>query len=66
MPPARACWRDGFTGRLRPGFSADLLMLDRDIFRCPAHEIGDTEVLLTLFRGKAVWRHDNFEEGDFA
>jgi len=63
---ARACWRGGSTGRLRPGFSADLVILDRDIFRCPAHEIGDTEVLLTMFRGKAVWRHDNFEEGDFA
>jgi predicted amidohydrolase YtcJ len=63
---ALACWRGGFTGRLLPGFSADLVILDRDIFRCPAHEISDTEVLLTLFRGKAVWRHDNFEEGDFA
>jgi predicted amidohydrolase YtcJ len=25
---ARACWRDHFTGMLRPGFSADLIVLD--------------------------------------
>ena len=62
---ARACWRGEFTGRLLPGFSADLVVLDRDILGCPAHEIGDTEVLLTLFRGKDVWRHDDFDRGDF-
>jgi predicted amidohydrolase YtcJ len=32
---ARACWRDGYTGMLRQGFSADLIVLDRDIFRFP-------------------------------
>lgn len=51
---ARACWREGFTGMLRPGFSADLIVLDRDIFTCPADEISATEVLLTLFRGFVV------------
>lgn len=61
---ARACWRGDITGRLLPGFSADLVLLDRDIFRRPVQEIGDIEVLLTLFRGKAVWRHDAFDGGD--
>jgi predicted amidohydrolase YtcJ len=63
---ARACWRGDFTGRLLPGSSADLIVLDQDIFSCPAHQIGDTEVLLTLFRGQSVWRHDDFDRGDFA
>jgi predicted amidohydrolase YtcJ len=53
---ARACWRSGFTGQLRPGFSADLIMLDRDIFACAPDRISDTQVLLTLFRGRVVHR----------
>jgi predicted amidohydrolase YtcJ len=53
---ARATWREGFTGRLRPGFSADLILLDRDVFRVPAQEISETRVLLTLFQGREVWR----------
>jgi len=53
---ARACWRDAFTGMLRPGFSADIIMLDRDVFVCPPDEISSTRVLLTLFKGAEVWR----------
>jgi len=57
---ARACWRDGFTGMLRPGYSADLIVLDRDIFACAADEISDTQVLLTLFKGVATHRAPGF------
>jgi predicted amidohydrolase YtcJ len=57
---AAACWRGGFTGRLCPGFSADLILLDRDILTCPAQEISGTTVLLTLFRGREVYRHDSY------
>ena len=57
---ARACWRDHHTGMLRVGFSADLIMLDRDIFACPATEISQTRVLLTLFKGAEVWRAQNW------
>lgn len=53
---ARACWRDAFTGMLRPGFSADLIVLDRDLFAIPAQEISQTRVLRTLFKGQEVWR----------
>ena len=53
---ARACWRAGFTGQLRTGFSADLIVLDRDIFSCGPDAISDTQVLLTLFRGRVVHR----------
>ncbi len=51
---AAACWRGHFTGRLTPGFSADLIVLDRDIFAVPHGEISETQVLLTLFKGRAV------------
>ena len=60
---ARACWRAGFTGQLRPGFSADLIVLDRDIFTCAADEISDTQVLLTLFKGAEVHRAATFTTG---
>ncbi|MFM7335141.1 MAG: amidohydrolase [Tabrizicola sp.] len=53
---ARACWRDHFTGMLRVGYSADLIILDRDIFAYPAAELSQTQVLVTLFKGKEVWR----------
>jgi hypothetical protein len=44
------------TGSITPGKSADLIVLDQDIFTIPVQEISDTRVLLTLFRGAAV--HD--------
>jgi predicted amidohydrolase YtcJ len=56
---AAACWRGGHTGRLCPGFSADLILLDRDILTCPAQEISGTTVLLTLFKGREVYRHNS-------
>jgi predicted amidohydrolase YtcJ len=58
---AAACWRGDFTGRLLPGFSADLIVLDQDILACAPQEISNTNVLLTLFRGREVHRHRNFE-----
>lgn len=42
------------TGSLAAGKSADLIVVDRDIFSVPTHEISKTSVLLTLFRGRAV------------
>jgi predicted amidohydrolase YtcJ len=57
---ARASWRDHFTGMLRPGYSADLIVLDRDIFQIAPQEISATQVLLTVFRGAEVWRDPAF------
>jgi predicted amidohydrolase YtcJ len=53
---ARACWRDHFTGMLRVGYSADLIVLDRDVFAIPPQDISQTRVLCTLFKGREVWR----------
>jgi predicted amidohydrolase YtcJ len=57
---ARASWRDGFTGMLRQGYSADLIVLDRDLHAIAPQEISQTQVLLTLFRGAQVWRDPGF------
>lgn len=53
---AIACWRGHNTGRLTPGLSADLIMTDIDPLTCPVEQIGETKVLLTLFKGAEVWR----------
>lgn len=46
---------DKFTGSIVAGKNADLVVLDKDLFKLPAHEIAKTKVLVTLFQGKAVY-----------
>lgn len=58
---AAACWRPGFTGALKPGFSGDMILIDRDIFTTDPYAIAGTEVLLTVFRGKVVYQAQNFD-----
>lgn len=58
---AMACWREDLTGMIRPGLSADLILLDRDIFACAPEDIGETQVDLTLFEGREVHRAPGFE-----
>jgi predicted amidohydrolase YtcJ len=43
------------TGSLRPGFRADLVVLDRDPFAAPPGEIGDASVALTYVAGSRVY-----------
>jgi predicted amidohydrolase YtcJ len=57
---ASACWRSGYTGALKPGYSGDLILLDRDIFGCDPYAIAETKVLLTLFRGRPVHQAAEF------
>jgi predicted amidohydrolase YtcJ len=57
---ASACWRGQFTGQISPGWSGDVIVLDRDILTCDPHDIAGTEVMLTLFRGREVHRHQGF------
>lgn len=57
---AAACWRGDLTGMIRPGLSADLILLDRDIFTCAPDDIGATQVDLTLFQGCEVHRAPGF------
>jgi hypothetical protein len=44
------------TGSIEVGKAADILVLDRDVFRLPAAQIGRTLVDLTLVDGSVVYR----------
>ncbi len=46
------------TGSITPGKAADLVVLDRNLFEIPAHEIGDARVDLTVAGGRVVFRRD--------
>jgi predicted amidohydrolase YtcJ len=43
------------TGRIRAGYLADLVLLDRDIFTVPPEEIGRSRILLTMTGGKTAF-----------
>jgi predicted amidohydrolase YtcJ len=51
---AEAMALDEETGRLRPGMSADFIILDRPLYDIPVEEIHATEVLQTWFAGRQV------------
>ena len=57
---AAAAWRSQDTGSLSIGKSADLIVLDRDIFTCDAHDISEAAVLLTVLAGRDVYRAGDF------
>ena len=44
----------GETGRLAPGLSADMIVLDRDLFAISPEEIAGTQVRQTWFEGRLV------------
>ena len=54
--PARATGRQQIQGAIRPGAWADMIVLSRDIFEIPPEEIAETEVDLTIFDGRVVFR----------
>ena len=43
------------TGSIKVGKSADLIVLDHDLFQLSANQIGSAKVLVTLFQGKPVF-----------
>ena len=48
------------TGSLEVGKQADLLVLDRDIFKLPPSQIGQAKVLWTLLGGEEMYRAPGF------
>jgi predicted amidohydrolase YtcJ len=47
--------RDRAEGSIEPGKLADLIVLDRDLFKIEPKQIADVEVLLTMVGGKVVY-----------
>lgn len=48
-------------GSLEVGKFADLIILDRDVFKVPPRQIAGTQVLLTMVGGKAVYESTAFK-----
>jgi predicted amidohydrolase YtcJ len=53
---AYAEFAENIKGSLEEGKLADMVVLSQDLFRIPAENIADTEVLMTVFNGKVVYR----------
>ncbi len=52
---AYAAHRDGELGRLAPGYLADLVLLDRDLYHLPVEALGEARVALTVVGGAVVY-----------
>ena len=52
---AFANFLEDVTGSIAAGKSADLIVLDKDLFRIPVAEISTAKVLMTLFEGNVVF-----------
>jgi hypothetical protein len=57
---AYAAGTEDATGRLKPGYYADFILLDRDILSIPHREIKDIQVLATWVAGEMVY--SNFQQ----
>jgi predicted amidohydrolase YtcJ len=57
---AYANFLENVTGSIETGKSADLIVLDHNLFEIPSGEIAAARVLLTLFQGRVVFRDPSF------
>lgn len=57
---AYANFLESVCGFIEAGKSADMVILDQNLFNISPFEISKSKVLLTLFRGKEVYRADSF------
>lgn len=55
---AYAAHQENRVGKLRPGYGADLIVLERDPFSIPAQELAITRPLATMVNGEWVWRRE--------
>jgi len=56
--PARAMGLGALAGSIEVGKSADLIVLDRNLFECAPDDLADTRVLSTYFEGRLVYSRD--------
>jgi predicted amidohydrolase YtcJ len=61
LGPAHASGQVSRQGSLTPGKLADVIVLDRDVLTIPPEEISSTQVLLTIFDGRIVYRSAIFD-----
>lgn len=52
--PAKAMGLGEVAGKIKEGYSADFIFLDRNVFECDVGQIYETKVLKTFFEGKMV------------
>ena len=48
--------QDDLVGSIKVGKKADLIVLDRNLFEVPTHQINEAKVLMTLFDGEVVYQ----------
>jgi hypothetical protein len=53
---AYAMFLEDITGSIEVGKSADMVVLDKDLFNIPAKDISKTNVMMTLFKGRIVYQ----------
>ena len=53
---AYASWEESVKGRIAPGYYADMVVLDRDLFAIDPAGIADARVEMTVFAGAVVFR----------
>jgi predicted amidohydrolase YtcJ len=58
---AYANFLESVCGSIEVGKSADMVILDHNLFKIKPSEISKSKVLLTLFEGKEVYRADSFK-----
>ena len=56
MESAYAEFQEDVKGRLKPGYYADMVLLDRDIFTVDPMEIKDILPVMTVVCGKVVYK----------
>lgn len=54
MNGARALRLEQRIGSIETGKSAEMIVLDRNLFKVPIADVGDTQVLMTFFEGRLV------------
>ena len=55
---ARAIGLGSVTGSIEVGKSADIIVLDRNLFEIPPHDLADTKVVTTYFQGRPVYERE--------
>jgi hypothetical protein len=56
---AFSLFRENEIGSLKKGKLADVILLDKNLFKIPPHEIHQAKVMMTIFNGRVVYSEKN-------